>query len=66
MLECNVSYIANWYFGSDYMARKLSRLYSGKKKLRIVQYLNYSNCDSFSSWDQGQIGIKLETKLVIY
>ena len=19
MLECNISYIANWYFGSDYM-----------------------------------------------
>ena len=26
------------------MTRKLFRLYSGKKKLRIVQYLNYSNC----------------------
>ena len=26
-----------------------------KKKLRIVQYLNYSNCVSFSSWDQVQI-----------
>ena len=22
MLECNISYIANWYFGSDYMAIK--------------------------------------------
>ena len=31
MLECNVSYIANWYFGSNYMARKLFRLYSGKE-----------------------------------
>ena len=29
-----------------------------KKKLRIVQYLNYSNCVSFSSWDQGLIGNK--------
>ena len=26
-----------------------------KKKLRIVKYLNYSNCVSFSSWDQVQI-----------
>ena len=26
-----------------------------KKKLRAVQYFNYSNCVSFSSWDQGQI-----------
>ena len=32
MLECNISYIANWYFGSDYIARKLFRLYSGKEK----------------------------------
>ena len=32
MLECNISYIANWYFGSDYMTRKLFRLYSGKEK----------------------------------
>ena len=31
MLECNISYITNWYFGSDYMARKLFRLYSGKE-----------------------------------
>ena len=26
-----------------------------KKKQRSVQYLNYSNCVSFSSWDQVQI-----------
>ena len=32
MLECNTSCTANLYFGSDYMARKLFRLYSGKKK----------------------------------
>ena len=37
-----------------------------KKKLRIVQYLNYSTCASFSSWDQVQIGIKLGAKHVIY
>ena len=30
VLEPNISYIANWYFGSDYMTRKLFRLYSGK------------------------------------
>ena len=68
MLECNISYITNWYFGSDYMARKLFRLYSGKEKLRIVQYvqyLNYSNRVSVSSRGQGQIAIKLETKHVI-
>ena len=55
MLECNISYIASCYFGTDYIARKLFRLYSRKEKLRIVQYLNYSNCVSFSSWDQVQI-----------
>ena len=65
MLECDISHIANWYFGSDYMARKLFRLYSGKELL-IGQYLNHSNCVSFSSWDQGQIGIKLRTKHVVY
>ena len=31
MLECSVSYIANWCFGSYYMATKLFRLYSGKE-----------------------------------
>ena len=39
-----------------------------KKKLRIVQYvqyLNYSNRVSVSSWGHGQIAIKLETKHVI-
>ena len=35
-----------------------------KKKLPIVQYINYSNCVSISSCDQGQIGIKLERKHV--
>ena len=37
-----------------------------KKKLRVVQYLNYGNYVAFSSWDQGHIGIKFETKHVIY
>ena len=32
LLENNISYIANLYFGSDYMTRKLFRLYSGKEK----------------------------------
>ena len=32
MLECNILYTANWYFGSDHIARKLLRLYSGKEK----------------------------------
>ena len=32
MLESNISYVANWYFGSDYLTRKLFRLYSGKDK----------------------------------
>ena len=27
MLECNISYIANWYFGSDYMAIKKKNLW---------------------------------------
>ena len=36
------------------------------KKLRIVQYLNYSNYVSFGWWDQGKIGIKLDTKYVVY
>ena len=48
MLECNISYIANWYFGSDYIARKLFKLYSRKEKLPIVQYINYSNCVSIA------------------
>ena len=36
MLECNIAYIANWYFGSDYMStssnvlQNVLRLYSGK------------------------------------
>ena len=32
LLESNISHIANLYFGSDYMTRKLFRLYSGKEK----------------------------------
>ena len=32
MLESNISYIANWYFGSDFMTRKWFRLNSGKEK----------------------------------
>ena len=31
-----------------------------------MQYLNYGNYVAFSSWDQGHIGIKFETKHVIY
>ena len=34
--------------------------------MRIVQYLNHSNCVSFNSWDQAHVGIKLEAKHVIY
>ena len=68
MLESNISYIANWYFGSDYMTRKLFRLYSGKK-LRIVQYLNQNNCfiqliGSGSNWYQ--IGNKACYILKVY
>ena len=37
MLESNILYIANWYFGSDYMTRKLFRLYSGKEKNCVLQ-----------------------------
>ena len=36
MLECSIFYKANWYFGSDYMARKLFRLYSGSCKLQVL------------------------------
>ena len=37
MLECNISYIANWYFVSDYMSiasneLKIFRFYSVKEK----------------------------------
>ena len=32
MLESNIWYIADWYFGSDYMTRKLLTLYSEKEK----------------------------------
>ena len=45
MLEYNISYIANWYFCSDYMSiasnalQKVFSLYSWKKTLRIVQYI---------------------------
>ena len=46
--------------------RKLFRLYSGKEKLCVVQYLNYGSYVSFSWWDQGQTGIKLGTKHVAY
>ena len=49
MLECNISYIANWYFGSDYIWQEsYSDCTQEKKNVRIVQYLNYSNCTSFS------------------
>ena len=41
-------------------------LWERKKILRFLQYLNYSNYVSFSPWDQGQIGIKLGAKHVIY
>ena len=46
--------------------RKLFRLYSGKEKLCVVQYLNYGSYVSFSWWDQGQSSIKLGTKHVAY
>ena len=32
MLECNILYIANWYFGSHNMARNLFILYTEKEK----------------------------------
>ena len=54
MLECNIAYIANWYFEKK------------KEKLRVVQYLNYSNYVSFSPWDWDKIGINLGTKHVVY
>ena len=71
MLECNISYIANWWFSSEYMAiAQATESYSDctqeMKKLRVVQYLNSGNYVSFSSWDQDQIGIKLWTNHVIY
>ena len=31
-----------------------------------MQYLNCSNYVSFSPWDWGQIGIKLEAKHIVY
>ena len=31
-----------------------------------MQYLNYSNYVSFSSWDEDQIGIKFRAKHFIY
>ena len=46
--------------------RKLFNCTHEKKKLRTVQYLNYGNYFSCSSWDQGQIGFKLGTNHVIY
>ena len=73
MLNCTISSKANWYFGSDYIsvASKLLQkviqvVLTQIKKLCIVQNLNYSNFVSISSWDQGQIGIKLGKKHVIY
>ena len=72
ILEYNISYIANWYFCSDYMsiasnATESFQIVLTKKKLRIVQYVNYINYVSISSWYQiGQIGIKLGTKHVTY
>ena len=46
--------------------QKVIQIVLGKKKLLVVQHLNYGNYVSFSSWDQSQIGIKSETKHVIY
>ena len=46
--------------------QKVIQIVLGKKNLLVVQHLNYGNYVSFSSWDQGQIGIKSETKHVIY
>ena len=54
MLEFNIAYIADWYFGSDCQLQV------------IVQYLNCRNYISFSPWDWDQIGIKLGTKHVVY
>ena len=33
VLECNISYIANWYFGSDYMSIESNAL---QKVIQIV------------------------------
>ena len=72
MLECNIWYIANWYFGSDYAAiainalEKVIQTVLRKRKNFVVQYLNYGNYVSFSWWDQGQTGIKLGAKHVTY
>ena len=72
MLKCNISYIANWYFGSDYMAiarnalQKVVQIVLRKRKNSVVQYLNYGNYVSFSWWDQGQTGIKLGAKHFTY
>ena len=38
--------------------KKIIKIVFRKKKLRIVQYLIYSNFVSFNSWDQDQIGNK--------
>ena len=52
MLECNITYIANWIFwtlnGSTCQLQVMppesySDFTQEKKKLRIVQHLNYSN-----------------------
>ena len=66
MLECSISHIANWYFGSDCTTESYSDCTQEKKKLCVVQYLNYGNYVSFSWWDQSQIGIKLGAKHVTY
>ena len=67
MLECDIAYIANWYIGQticQFQVMHYRMLYCAQENetLRIMQYLNYSNYVSFSSWDQDQIGVKLYTK----
>ena len=72
MLECNIAYIVNSYFGLEDMSIASNNQQKGiqivlrkRKKLRVVQNLNSSNYVSFILWDRGQIGIKLGTKHVI-
>ena len=55
MLECNISYIANYILIQTISQESYSDCTQEKKKLHIVQYLSYSKCVLFSSWDQVQI-----------
>ena len=38
MLECNTAYIANWYFGSDYMSTSSNVL---QNVLRLYSYCTH-------------------------